>query len=178
MVSVVLFMTSLAYFSVARLPRGFSERHGIKVHRPSWTVGVYAQFRCVVCVRYHWFEPRPLPRGRTVEAGTLNWSSRVLNGVANGTRRLGFSSDTLEIITTSGTNGHAIYSDAGTASYVRIPSWAILTFTGLLPAMCLLRIVRGHLRHRVMRLGHCQTCGYDLRATPDRCPECGMDYET
>jgi hypothetical protein len=51
------------------------------------------------------------------------------------------------------------------------PHWVGVVLFGLLPSIVLL----SWLRSRKLRLtvGCCKSCGYDLRATPDRCPECG-----
>jgi len=42
--------------------------------------------------------------------------------------------------------------------------------SAVLPLVWLRREIRRRLQHAA---GHCQTCGYDLRASPERCPECG-----
>ena len=50
-----------------------------------------------------------------------------------------------------------------------------------LPLMPLIALWRWgkHARKRAVarQKGHCAQCGYDLRATRDRCPECGAAVE-
>ena len=69
---------------------------------------------------------------------------------------------------------HAQYSfevlDNGRYSTMRVPHWSVLAIAGLPVIWWLGRALLGRRRRRV---GLCRTCGYDLRATPERCPECG-----
>ena len=62
----------------------------------------------------------------------------------------------------------------GNATAVNVPHWMLFALTSvvllpqLLRRLATLWIARSRLRKRL-----CTECGYDLRATPDRCPECG-----
>jgi hypothetical protein len=51
-----------------------------------------------------------------------------------------------------------------------VPNWMLLVAFAVLPVVWLIR--RRRARRRLL-VGRCRQCGYDLRATPDRCPECG-----
>jgi hypothetical protein len=51
-----------------------------------------------------------------------------------------------------------------------VPAWILLALSAPLPAVWITRAL--HQRRRAA-FNRCPGCGYDLRATPARCPECG-----
>jgi hypothetical protein len=59
----------------------------------------------------------------------------------------------------------------GVDRWLTLPCWLLMLPAGAFGGWML----RGWLRtRRAARLGRCSRCGYDLRATPERCPECGQ----
>ena len=66
-------------------------------------------------------------------------------------------------------------SDNQTFSTTIIPLYLPVLLFGVWPAWLLLPFRR---RRKRKKLGLCVQCGYDLRASKDRCPECGQEFET
>jgi hypothetical protein len=80
--------------------------------------------------------------------------------------RLGFYSETR-----NSRDVNTKFSDTSSFRSLLFPSWFIILVTAPLPLLVCRRYVRQRTRHIQ---GRCLGCGYDLRATPERCPECGI----
>ena len=121
-----------------------------------------------------WHEQGPLTETwRTVSVGqralnfeTLTPSAESMPGTSAAV--LGFGFVRCEAYALNKRGGPNIRLGVITSYFV--PLWFIVAATAVLPVWRLAPVVRARL---TIPPGHCRACGYDLRATPERCPECG-----
>ena len=67
---------------------------------------------------------------------------------------------------------HVLQFPDGTAlTTMFLPWWLLLTIFSIYPAIYLIR------RKRTATEGKCAKCGYDLRGSKHRCPECGLQFD-
>ena len=69
----------------------------------------------------------------------------------------------------------AVVRGSVSADHVGFPYWAVLVVGGLPLTHWAWRVRR---QQRRRKAGQCDRCGYDLRATPECCPECGATGTT
>jgi hypothetical protein len=65
--------------------------------------------------------------------------------------------------------GNNVWNDWG----IVLPDWFLVASLLVLPAFALRRYLYNRQRRLRRRAGQCVHCGYDLRASVGRCPECG-----
>ncbi|HSI35351.1 MAG TPA: hypothetical protein VK986_17355 [Tepidisphaeraceae bacterium] len=80
-------------------------------------------------------------------------------------------------VTTTGPSSTSLTLSGGTMLFITFPTWSVVAPHWLLAAVFAIlpagRAIAWRRRRNSRAPGHCRHCGYDLRATPERCPECG-----
>jgi len=100
------------------------------------------------------------PQPATILPGWSYFQNPLPRRFGVGHRHLGFAAYT-------GSARHYLLLPPTELWGISVPHWFAFLFTALPPLVWFSRRA-----HRQIA-GCCTRCGYDLRATPDRCPECG-----
>jgi len=108
---------------------------------------------------FHWFRTDRWPRSTEMDHGKFGFGYSFRRDITNNPDRP----------TNGGFFGGRPYLSETDLECVA-PLWLVLILQSIAPALWL----RSHWRKRRYAHGLCAVCGYDLRGTPSRCPECGQ----
>ena len=150
--SLVL-LTWLALIALWIQSYWFMASYGLSYGMASFPIRMIISCRGTILILYH--HPS-LPPGTRYEFRCVRLSSLPANARYRGELTFGWSKSPL-------------FLDRNRQAMIVFPHWA--SAAALLPFV-VIPSIRWWRRRRI-RPGICANCGYDLRATPERCPECG-----
>lgn len=110
--------------------------------------------------RSFWLAPRPLKQGAIASPFADADSAFHFHGFGYGSR------------TSPGSRSNSIFRKV-----IVLPTGALFLLTLLPPLVYFTKSFRRARRRAGIRRGLCGFCGYDLRASGDRCPECGRSVD-
>jgi hypothetical protein len=113
-------------------------------------------------------EPRDGSARRFMAYTNRHAPGAIVVGIRPARRGLGFGAEQFMLYARIGPNRQAM-----NWSGVLVPFWSLMVAFGLLPAHAAWRRLRRRRAAARTAAGFCVACGYDLRGTPGRCPECG-----
>ena len=109
--------------------------------------------------------PMPEYRIRALPARDFSWQTgRADNRALPGADRFGFRIGRVDDLVATTLGNEVDYA-------LLVPHWFLILLASILPLRALWMMRRQ--LHRARR-GLCAACGYDLRGSTDRCPECGL----
>jgi hypothetical protein len=117
------------------------------------------------------------PAPAMFEYSSERWGALIYTNPASivGHRKIGVVQPPADDWIHCGFGWHFQSWDGGrTDTMAAAPFWFLTGILLVLPLWDLRGMVR---RRRYASRGRCRKCGYDLRATPARCPECGLEPE-